>query len=52
MMMQVLIVENDAQVATVLKDIVEIDQLHSVTGIASDLDAAMASIERCPRNWC
>ena len=48
MMMQVLIVENDAQVATVLKDIVEIDQTHIVTGIAIDLDAAMASIEACP----
>ena len=48
MMMQVLIVENDAQVATVLKDIVEIDRTHVVTGIANDLDGAMASIEACP----
>ena len=48
MMMQVLIVENDAQVATVLKDIVEIDQTHRVTGIAIDLDAAVASMEECP----
>ena len=48
MMMQVLIVENDAQVATVLKDIVEFDQLHTVTGIARDLDGAMASIDTCP----
>lgn len=48
MMMQVLIVENDAQVATVLKDIVEIDHLHTVTGIATDLDGAMASIESRP----
>lgn len=48
MMMQVLIVENDANVATVLKDIVEIDLMHSVTGIATDLDGAIASIEACP----
>ena len=48
MMMQVLIVENDAQVATVLKDIVEIDHLHTVTGIATDLDGTMASIESRP----
>ena len=48
MMMQVLIVENDTQVATVLKDIVEIDHVHTVTGIASDLDGAMASIAECP----
>ena len=48
MMMQVLIVENDPQVATALKAIVEINRLHSVTGIACDLDGAMASIEACP----
>ena len=48
MMMQVLIVENDTQVATVLKDIVEIDHLHIVTGIATDLDGAMASIASRP----
>lgn len=48
MMMQVLIVENDAQVATVLKDIVEIDHRHTVTDIVGDLDAALASIEACP----
>ena len=48
MMMQVLIVENDAQVATVLKDIVEINHLHTVTGIATDLDGAMASIASRP----
>ena len=48
MMMQVLIVENDPSVATVLKEIVEIDRTHSVTGIASDLDGAVASIESCP----
>ena len=48
MMMQVLIVENDPLVATVLKDIVEIDHTHVVTGIANDLDGAMASIEKCP----
>ena len=36
------------QVATVLKDIVEIDHTHVVTGIANDLDGAMASIEACP----
>lgn len=48
MMMQVLIVENDAQVAMVLKDIVELDNLHTVTGIACDLDGAIASIESCP----
>ena len=46
-MMQVLIVENDAQVAAVLKDIVEIDRAHVVTGIANDFDGAMASIEAC-----
>ena len=48
MMMQVLIVENDADIATVLKDIVEIDQTHTVTGIAIDLAAAIASMEACP----
>ena len=48
MMMQVLIVENDAQVATVLKDIVEIDHTHVVTGIVNDVDEAMASIAACP----
>ena len=48
MMMQVLIVENDPQVATMLKDIVEIDQLHVVSGIAIDLAGAMASIDACP----
>ena len=48
MMMQVLIVEKDAQMATVLKDIVEIDHAHVVTGIATDLDGAMASIAACP----
>ena len=48
MMMQVLIVENDEQVATVLKDIVEIDQTHTVTGIAADLDGAIASMDACP----
>lgn len=48
MMMQVLIVENDAAVATVLKDIVEIDRTHTVTGIAIDLDAAIASMDQCP----
>ena len=47
-MMQVLIIENDAKLATILKDIVEIDHEHSVTGIASDLDGAIASIEACP----
>ena len=47
MMMQVLIVENDAQVALVLKDIVELDRTHIVTGIAIDLAGAMASIEAC-----
>ena len=47
MMMRVLIVEDDAQVATFLKDIVEIDHEHVVTGIANDLDGAMASIDRC-----
>lgn len=48
MMMQVLIVEHDVQAATVLKHIVEIDRTHVVTGIANDLDGAMASIEVCP----
>ena len=48
MMMQVLIVENDTKLATVLKDIVEIDRTHTVTGIANDLDTAIASIEACP----
>ena len=46
-MMQVLIVEDDPRVATVLKEIVEIDQAHVVTGIANDLDEAMALMERC-----
>ena len=45
MMMQVLIVENDAQVATVLKDIVEIDHQHIVTDIVGDLEGTLASIE-------
>ena len=48
MMMQVLIVENDAKLATILKDIVEIDHMHTVTGIAGDLDGAIASIDSCP----
>ena len=48
MMMQVLIVENNAKLATILKDIVEIDLTHKVTGIAVDLDSALASIEACP----
>ena len=48
MMMQVLIVENDAKLATILKDIVEIDHSHTVTGIVGDIDAAIASIEACP----
>ena len=48
MMMQVLIVENDSDVASILKDIVEIDQAHTVTGIAIDLDGAIASIDACP----
>lgn len=48
MMMQVLIVENDAKLATILKDIVEIDHSHTVTGIVRDIDAAIASIEACP----
>ena len=46
-MMQVLIVEKDATQAVMLKDIVEIDQLHSVTGIVCDIDGAIASIEAC-----
>ena len=48
MMMQVLIVENDSDVASILKDIVEIDQAHTVTGIAIDLDGAVASMDACP----
>lgn len=48
MMMHVLIVENDPQVATVLKDIVEIDHVHTVSGIARDLAGALASIEAAP----
>ena len=48
MMMQVLIVENDADVAEVLKDFVEVGRTHCVTGIVADLDTAMASIEACP----
>lgn len=47
MMMQVLIVENDPKVATTLKEIVEIDRTHTVTGIANDLDGAIAAIEDC-----
>jgi len=47
-MMKVLIVENDADVAEMLKDIVEIDRLHIVTGIAVDLDEAIALIVACP----
>ena len=50
-MMQVLIVENDAELAVMLKDIVEIDQLHSVTAIVRDAEGAIAAIEACPRNW-
>ena len=48
MMMQILIVENDTNAAMILKDLVEIDRFHTVIGIASDLDAALASIEECP----
>lgn len=48
MMMQVLIVEHDAKLAMILKDIVEIDQMHTVTGIVGDVDGAIASIEACP----
>ena len=48
MMMQVLIVENDPKVADILKEIVEIDGTHTVTGIATDLDGAVASIAACP----
>ena len=48
MMMQILIVENDPNLAMILKEIVEIDQTHRVTGIVGDLDAAIASIEACP----
>ena len=48
MMMQVLIVENDPKVAAILKEIVEIDHTHIVTGIATDLDGAVASIEAHP----
>lgn len=47
-MMQVLIVENDAKLAVILKEIVEIDQMHTVTGIVCDVDGAIASIEACP----
>lgn len=48
MMMQVLIVENDTELATVLKAILEIDRNPTVTGIACDLDGAIGSIEACP----
>ena len=48
MMMQVLIVENDTQVAKVLKDIVEIDHQHIVTDIVGDLKDTLASIEAHP----
>lgn len=48
MMMQVLIVENDSAVASLLKDIVELDHSHQVTGIAADLDGAVAAMEACP----
>jgi len=47
MMMQVLIVENDVRIAAILREIVELDQTHTVTGIVSDLDGALASIEAC-----
>ena len=44
-MMQVLIVENDIRLAAILKEIVELDRAHTVTGIVCDLDGALASIE-------
>lgn len=47
MMMQVLIVENDEHIAMILKDIVELEQTHKVTGVVCDLDGALASIEAC-----
>jgi hypothetical protein len=43
--LEILIVENDAQVATVLKDIIELEGCYRVTDIASDLAGTLAAIE-------
>ena len=45
MMMEILIVEDDLRIAEILKQIVEIDQLHRVACISSDLRSALAAIE-------
>jgi CheY-like chemotaxis protein len=44
-MLEILIVENDAQISAILKDIIEVDGLYRVTGIATDLTETMAAIE-------
>jgi CheY-like chemotaxis protein len=43
-LLDILIVENDPQISTILKDIIEIDGLYRVTGIATDLAETMAAI--------
>jgi hypothetical protein len=44
-LLEILIVENDAQISAVLKDIIEVDGLYRVSDVASDLAGTMAAIE-------
>ena len=45
--MQVLIVEDDLASAELLREMVELDRLHLVTAIASDLRGALEAIDQC-----
>jgi CheY-like chemotaxis protein len=44
-MLSILIVEDEPLLAAALKHLVELNPLHSVTGIAEDLDGAMLAVE-------
>jgi two-component system, response regulator PdtaR len=44
-MLEILIVENDAQLGTMLKDMIEIEPVFRVTNIAGDLAGTLAAIE-------
>ena len=44
-LLEILIVENDVQISAILKDIIELDRVYRVTGIATDLAETMAAIE-------
>ena len=44
--MKILIVEDEPLVADLLRDLIEVDGIHRVTGIANDLSSAMRALDQ------